>query len=456
MAVVSSTPHVAFKDTSTECAICLAPFDDAMETIELTCGHRWHLHCLKEQLEHAQPNHALRLLFAGYRCAKCGVFCDHESLRHLTRRTDVLRGKVDALIKEQLQVDAPQTWNKAFDKTNLIDEGRRNYAFYLCNSCEEPYFGGTIECADQEEGELPSEDRLCPTCAPQPHTLCRHPLQHRGFHVWKCRYCCQPSNYVCYGTVHFCQSCHDRNSERVRQQRRGASAPPKLEAIPCPGGSCPFPKPTGTDCHLNGSSTSCEKVYHCAICISLPSTTDVFAVESGSRNFIVNASGERGLHGWQQHGRARWHVETSEIPVNDTITTNFVSTFQWCVMSQTVQLHRVVIDPSSVRMEVSAKFMGRTDCPSVFRMEAVLLDSQRRVLRRMQTAELQAPADFWERTSLVLEPTPRAHDVVMIVYGKDQPFWQGRFGSKITDCSVRVLGPEGELANVLRPGEAAF
>jgi hypothetical protein len=378
----------------------------------------------------------------------------------LTRRTDVLRSKVDSLISEQLQVDSPETWRNARgDRTKLLGEGRRTYAFYLCNSCEDPYFGGTIECADQEEGELPSEDRLCPSCAPQIQNECRHPSEHRGYHVWKCRYCCRPSNHVCYGTVHFCQSCHDRNSVRVRQQhqqQRGASTgPPPLDAIPCLGGDkCGYPKPQGKEKHLNGPSPSCEQVYHCGLCISTPSNTNTQQLESGSRNFIVNPSGQRGLTGWRQLNRgASWAAEPSEIPANDTTRTNFVSSFQWCVMAQAVKLHRLVRDPSAARIEVACRFMGRSDCPSIFRLEAIVLNDQQHVLCRVQTVPLDAPADFWERTSLLLEPTPGAHEIVMVVYGKDRRFWQGPFGSKVADCSVRVLCSDEDMDALLLPGE---
>lgn len=444
-----------FKDSSTECAICLAPLEEE-DTIELTCGHRWHFECLKDQLEHAQPNLSRRLLFSGCRCAKCGVFCDHESLRHLTRRTDALRDKVDTLIREQLEIDAPKTWREAPDRTKLMENGRRNYAFYLCSSCEEPYFGGSIECADQEEGELPSGDRLCPTCAPHSQSICRHQQEHRGFHVWKCRYCCRPSNYVCYGTVHFCHSCHDRNSQRVTNQRRGTTGPPPLEAIPCVGGDqCKYPMQQGSDRHLNGPSPTCEQVYACVMCHSAPDRA-ASHVESGSRNFIVNPSGELGLQAWQQLGQAPWIVETSEIPVSETVTTNFVSSFAWCIMGQRVPLHRFVNDASSVRIEVSAKFMGRTDCPSVFLLEAIVFDAQRRVLHSISTPELDAPADFWEKTSLVIEPTPGAHEVAICIRGKDRRFWRGNFGAKVAECSLRILCSEENLEHVLRHGEAAL
>ena len=70
---------VAFRDESTDCAICLCPLvdddDDDNErknpVITLpTCGHKWHLHCLEQQMEQARPNPAYRLVLTGCRCAK--------------------------------------------------------------------------------------------------------------------------------------------------------------------------------------------------------------------------------------------------------------------------------------------------------------------------------------------------------------------------------------------------
>jgi hypothetical protein len=463
-----------FKDTSTECAICLSSFleddDDensGAEIIMLTCGHRFHFDCLKEQLEHAQPNHSRRLLFGGCRCAKCGVFCDHPAFKDLTRKTDNLRTKVDVLIQEQLQIDHPNEWRETSHDNNkslLLERGRRTYAFYLCNSCQGPYFGGSVECADQEEGELPSQDRLCPSCSEQTQTHCQHSEEHRGFHVWKCRYCCSPSSHVCYGKVHFCESCHDRNSQRVRQQqqqqqqRRGTAGPPPLEAIPCKGSDCPYPKPVGQDNHYNGPSPSCEQVYHCAWCMSSQSRQSLTpTIEPGSRNLLINPSGEQGLQGWQQFNpRLSWKVEASDIPVNGTTRTNFVSGFQWCIMAQRVTLHRFVTDPSSVRVEVSAKFMGRTDCPSVFRMEAIVLNSGSEQIHRANIGPLDAPSDFWERASLIVDSIPNAHEIIMVVYGKDSRFWQGDFGCKVAECSVRVLCSEDEWETVLRTGEQSI
>jgi hypothetical protein len=467
-----------FQDASTDCAICLEPFVTTTDehhhhvsqnhVTTLGCGHKWHLDCLVQQLQTAQPSSTKRLLFTGCQCAKCGVICDHPDLRDLTRTTDALRQKVDELVKEQVALDAPGVWKQAEKEAEsnpesqkaVLEDARRKYAFYLCTHCREPYFGGTVECADQEERE---EERLCVACAPQSQISCRNPLEHRGHLLWKCRYCCQPSTHLCYGSVHFCNDCHDRNSQRVRQlqlqrhrqrQRQSSHQPPSLQAIPCRGANCSFPKPDNQTHHSNGSDSNCEQVYVCAWCQSAsdhPEPTE----ESGSHNLLSNPSGQNGVQGWRQlNPRMSWVVEQSELPVNAATTTNFVSSYQPCIMCQTLDLSRILNNPSTAtaRMEVSARYMGRTDSPSFFRLEVILMDENQRPLQRLATPKLEAPPDYWERASLMLEGValPEARYLNVTIVGKDGNFWQGTFGSKVAECSLRVLGTPPELAQLLR------
>jgi hypothetical protein len=365
------------------------------------------------------------------------VFCDHPDLEEMTRRTDGLRERVDEMLVQQLEVDAGNEWRGAKteeEKSHLLDAARRSYAFYLCGACEEPYFGGTVECADEEEGErLQPEDRLCGICSPKSTLVCNR-AEHGAFHVWKCRYCCSPSSFVCYGNVHFCDRCHDRNSDRYRMRRGGRQF---LETIPCPGESCNYPKPEGCDKHKDGE----EQVYYCAACMTDTMRTGE-QQSPGSRNLIVNPSGEDGTRGWNlrpvQFTNVTWRVERMEVPVDDLTSTNFVSSFHWCVMTQTVPLHRFLNNPSQVRIEASAKFMGRTDCPSVFKLEVLATDARNRVLHRTSTPVLTSPVDFWERAVLVLEPLDGLHEVILVVCGKDSRFWQGDYGSKVCQCSIRA------------------
>jgi hypothetical protein len=185
----------------------------------------------------------------------------------------------------------------------------------------------------------------------------------------------------------------------------------------------------------------------------------------------VNPSGERGLRGWIQHSRhISWQVEPIEIPLPagdaaaatvTTTTTNFVSSFQWCVQSQAVPVEEVLREPA--RVEARCRYTGRSDCPSVLRMEVLVVgrrggsgnrNAGAPVLQRVALPELETSPDCWETARIELpdlvDPAA-AEAIVLVVAGKDQRFWAGNFGSKVADCTVRVLGDEAELDRVLVP-----
>jgi len=410
-----STISPNFVDSSTDCAICLEPLDN-QRNLTLSCGHCWHYACLEQQLRTAQPQSTKRILFNGCQCAKCGTVCEHEELRELTRTTDVLRARVDELIRQQLGVNTPQEMEEAY----------RKYAFYLCSHCQEPYFGGTVACSDQEEEP---EERLCAACTPQ--VVCRRPTEHAV--VYKCRYCCQPASFVCYGNVHFCSACHDENS-------RGNVVTTK----PCTQ-DCIYPNPPGQDHHRNGPSKECEQAYFCALC----QHDEEEVVVPGSQNYVVNGSGQEGNSGWMRAQRHKsWQVEMSDVPVREGITTNFVSSFVWCVMVQRIDLEAIVRPNVPHTWQVSARYRGRTDCPSVFRLQVIVQDNHQRALHQESTPILEAPPDYWERASLYVS-VQRATYLIILVMGKDSRFWQGNFGSKVADISARVLGSPDVLDAVL-------
>lgn len=524
MASEKSPERAAFVDASTECAICLEPFEEDIEKAQgetqqqgcrriltLNCGHKWHLSCLSDQIQTAQPVPGQRILFNGCQCAKCGMICDHPDLEHLTRTTDVLRDQVNALIEEQLALELPDVWKNAQQEqpseshrsahtslVHLLHDARRRYAFYLCSHCKQPYFGGTIECADALEpptmsSSAPTEQRLCVACTPHSQILCQNPLAHARYIIWKCRFCCQPATHVCYGNTHFCNDCHDRNVERYKVHPP-SSRPHHIAPIPCPGpATCPYPLPPSSNSastevlqyHHNGPTVSSEQVYGCAWCQS--NTTQRLVQhrrQAGSHNLLQNPSGASHLAGWTQRGRQMsWQVEPLEVPFEDstaantaetTTTTNFVSSFLPCIMQQTIDLHRIIYNnnndsqpprqsnsPSLLRFEVSARYMGRSDCPSIFQLQALILeDRSPTILAQASSPVLETPPDYWEMVELELPAVPsnRARHVVVVVSGRDKKYWRGNYGSKVCDIQLRLLGTEEELQNWLispeRPTEA--
>lgn len=108
-------------------------------------------------------------------------------------------------------------------------------------------------------------------------------------------------------------------------------------------------------------------------------------------------------------------------------------------MAQCVDLNHFVVNPGSSLIEVSARYLARTDCPSVFQLSAALYNERYERLDWFESPIQDAPADFWERLRHTFSPQPGARYVVIAIKGKDSNFWAGRFGSKVADCSVRVL-----------------
>mmetsp|Transcript_43323 Transcript_43323/g.169650 ORF Transcript_43323/g.169650 Transcript_43323/m.169650 type:complete len:157 (-) Transcript_43323:665-1135(-) len=86
--------------------------------------------------------------------------------------------------------------------------------------------------------------------------------------------------------------------------------------------------------------------------------------------------------------------------------------------------------------------MARTDCPSVFELVACILDSEGRILNSFSSGVLSAPADYWDGVRHVFGPTDGAHFALVVARGRDQRFWAGNFGSKVTCLSARVLFDE--------------
>lgn len=426
------TQSPLFEDTAVECAICLAPLVEH-QTITLSCGHKWHLHCLQAQLQHSQPNPARRLLFSGTRCAKCKTFCDHPALNSLTRHTALLRTQVDQILTDQIQAHSLTTHPSVTVSTsphfnNALSFARSHFAIYLCSACEQPYFGGTVACADEDDRDLPPDDRLCHRCTPRTSAICTH-ATHTAFHVWKCRFCCRPATHVCYGSTHMCDSCHSRDDG-------GRIRPPTIACESHP--ICSTPLPPGQDRHVNGEDSSCEQLLFCAWCRSDPLADGVSPDDRGSANLVFNPSGARGLLGWTSLSGMGWNVERSGFPFL-THQTNFVSSYSWCVMAQAVDLALFVRHPADVFVEVSARYLARTDCPSVFKLRAGLLDDHYVQLASYTSDELTAPADYWDRVRHIFQPTAQARYVVIEISGKDSRFWAGRFGSKVANACVRVV-----------------
>lgn len=438
----------AFNDDDI-CAICLCPLTE-QRSITLSCSHSWHLACIQEQLRQAAPSPSRRMVFNGIRCALCSSVCTHPELDAMVCTTAHVLHRVDELIREQAAADrlhedpAVTNPNSRFYQ-DVIGYGRFVYAFYICVLCRQPYFGGTVDCADATRFELPPDDQLCPSCSPRPNETCTD-TTHAPFHVWKCRFCCRRATFVCHGSTHLCDTCHSLDNPLEHRRRVRVQDRLNIPVTPCPGRpECTEIMPVGEDHHRNGAESKCEQLLECAACISLPvGSRGLTLDERGSKNMLFNPNGASELRGWSpllRHNATehyRWASERSDHPFG-SCRTNFVSTFSWARMAQAVNLSNFVRDPGTAIIELSARIRSRADCPGLFRLEGALYDASMNELQWFCTDTIQAPPDCWDRVRHTFPPTAGAKFAVIAIHGKDNRFWAGRYGAKVTACSVRVL-----------------
>lgn len=424
-----------FIDTNPDCAICLELLS-TQQTLTLTCGHIYHLACLISQLQHTQPTPSKRLLFSGTRCAQCQAPFHHPLLQNHSAAHKAIEAAVDTLILQQVRVDGLPD-----NVIDVLEYGKRIYAFYVCFNCGDPYFGGRVDCGDAAETELRGEERLCFKCSPRAAHLCKNGA-HWPSYSWKCRFCCKKATFVCYGGVHFCDDCHDRDGQRRARGER------ELAAIPCQGApECELGGLQPGERHKNGIRLDCELLLSCTICDTGGDNVER-EVAAGSGNFLRNSSGDENTAGWTNFGSLPWRVER---PPMESIgpAANFVSGYVWCCMVQVVDLARFVLSPAEREVEVSARYMGRTDCPSVFRMVCTVFDERGQNLEEWDSGILNAPPDGWELLRHVFGPSAGRRFISVAVYGKDTRFWHGDYGSKVANISLRLLF-EGSSEGVLR------
>lgn len=415
-----------FNDTDTICAICLDTLHSDTSTT-LSCGHRYHTTCLVSQLEQSTPIPGRRIILHGTRCAKCQQVVECPSLAHVITPAQELHQLINALIDVQIRVDGLEH-HPDVQSEGIYQFGKRYYAFYLCSICKSPYLGGTIECGDGEDGPHPAPQnaqRFCHTCHVIPPRTCTN-IEHVPFYVWKCRYCCRVAEYVCYGSTHLCSHCHGLND---RRERHGT----ELQPTPC---TCP--NLTEQEKHSNGPDLSCEQVLSCIACETEPPQS-----QFTSRNLIYNGNAEHALRAWHQITHSAWSVERSENPSFSTY--NFVSSYNLHVAAQIVDLTRY-LRRFDLGIEVAARYMGRTDCPSHFRLRAVALDISGVKVADLRGDRKQCPPGYWEREVLTFAGNERIRYIVVFLEGQDDRFWQGWYGAKVTDVSVKVkLNEQGQL-----------
>lgn len=212
------------------CAICWTESLGAAPVVHLTCGHVVHHHCADTMVRKGNVG-GRRLTFKNIKCPLCQVIMRHPSfdchvVPEFNMYQKVRRKAVQRWVVEQ-RGPAPRS-NDVGDEDAIAVLAIQKMNFFECSQCNEPYYGGEVECGgrDDEEQDLDEDvqaalamELVCRGCASKGQRQC--PEHGTEFLGWKCRYCCEhEAHYFCFGTTHFCHVCHDVWQSGVEQRRK--------------------------------------------------------------------------------------------------------------------------------------------------------------------------------------------------------------------------------------------
>lgn len=230
--------HDFDEDQSEEmCAICYVEELQQAPSIQMTgeCRHVFHLQCVREKIE-SRWNGA-RISFEFRACPVCKLEMYHPALAPLL--ADVLRLEHGVSLKalERLRYEG-----KHLDECLVQPQGDwygeplqyalHEFLFYMCHECKRPYFAGGYQCQEANDQFDPKE-LVCPACQPQSVNDC--PVHGNEWLAYKCRFCCNIAQWMCWSNTHFCDKCHKSGVwQKLVTFRTGVNKKPIWEYPQCP------------------------------------------------------------------------------------------------------------------------------------------------------------------------------------------------------------------------------
>jgi hypothetical protein len=197
------------------CNICWVDPLCGAPTLQLGCGHLFHLACAQRRVQERWGNARITFAFTG--CPLCHVPMEHPALARALRQVVKLREQIERmamqrLTHEGLERDADIVSGRF--KGDPLGFAMARFAYYECFRCKLPYFGGQAVCAggpgENEEGQFDPKLLVCGSCASGgaagAETNCA--VHGNDFIEYKCKFCCSVATWFCWGTTHLCNECH--------------------------------------------------------------------------------------------------------------------------------------------------------------------------------------------------------------------------------------------------------
>eukprot|EP01083_Nonionella_stella_P080121 219972_1 len=241
------------------CNICFVDELRAAPCVQLRCGHYFHFSCVLHKIAGKWPS--ARITFGFLNCPLCKEEIHHPALDAVTKEYYDLKREIERDGLERIKMEGLENDQRLMDPNSQYYNNVSKYAFdrlafYICSKCAHPYFGGMKECEQADQAErYKKEDLVCGSCASGPNgKSCKK--HGKKYITYKCKFCCSVGTWYCWGSTHFCDSCHKIQEGGDYLNRKPISELPK-----CPGkDKCPL----GVEHPPNGEK---EFSLGCVVCL---------------------------------------------------------------------------------------------------------------------------------------------------------------------------------------------
>ncbi|XP_077429738.1 F-box only protein 6-like [Vanacampus margaritifer] len=168
------------------------------------------------------------------------------------------------------------------------------------------------------------------------------------------------------------------------------------------------------------------------------------------RNLLKNPRAEDQMRGWQilENSGDRWKVDNVLVAhPNETIKTNFVTSYGMCSKSQLIDLesegyNASFMDHFQPDIKISDWYAPRWDCGSEYKIHVELLNRKKKPIKTFSPEVIyfqQWNDGKWTQITHVFRNYGSGVRYIRFVHGgKDTQFWAGWYGIRLTDSCVEI------------------
>jgi hypothetical protein len=219
---VKANPGLTLDQTADDfCMICYMSGLGQAPSIQLDCKHIYHEECLMRVL--GDKWSGPRINFEFIKCPNCKseMSSFHEGASNLIREANKLKKNIEKIALKRAKhewIDKDERLQQAPYNGVLLPYAVARLSYYLWFKCKKPYFGGlkSWENNQQNNSNVFKPDELVwGSCAAEAvgggvKDCKKHGLE---FIEFKCKFCCNISQWFCWGNTHFWDDCHTRQNK---------------------------------------------------------------------------------------------------------------------------------------------------------------------------------------------------------------------------------------------------